>query len=27
MLTENHAVTSFTPVMGGGGTTPLGFGI
>jgi Bacterial Ig-like domain (group 3)/IPT/TIG domain/Putative Ig domain len=27
LLTQNHAATSFTPVMGGGGTTPLAYGV
>ena len=27
VLTQNHAATSFTPVTGGGGTTPLSYGV
>ncbi|HEY1500091.1 MAG TPA: putative Ig domain-containing protein [Acidobacteriaceae bacterium] len=26
-LTQNHAATAFTPVTGGGGTTPLSYGV
>ena len=27
VLTQNHAATAFTPVTGGGGTTPLSYGV